>query len=81
MKILILVFLVLLIHAVFPLPLTDREPVISAGDLGKIQGLVSRSRNTGREFLQFYGIPYALPPVAEKRFMVRRIHFTQNYVR
>lgn len=37
--------------------------------IGKVRGVISHSRN-GREFVQFLGLPYAHPPVGEKRFEV-----------
>jgi len=36
---------------------------------GRLQGKWMRARN-GREFLAFYGVPYAKPPIGHLRFMV-----------
>ncbi len=47
----------------------EKSPVVQTS-FGKVVGSISLSR-TGKEFYQYLGIPYALPPVGEHRFEVK----------
>ena len=52
-----------------------RQPVKPLGKVvttktGKVQGVISTSRD-GREFYEWLGIPYAKPPVGNRRYAVR----------
>lgn len=49
-------------------PVGARNAIVSL-PIGKIRGSSMRS-SSGREFLAFRGIPYAKPPIAERRFQV-----------
>ena len=51
-----------------------RQPVKEVGKVvttktGKVQGVISKSRD-GREFYEWLGIPYAKPPVGNRRYAV-----------
>ncbi len=44
--------------------------LIEVEGLGKFQGKNTTTQNTKRTYAQFLGIPYAKPPVGERRFLV-----------
>lgn len=45
-----------------------KSPIVNTS-FGKVVGSISLSR-TGKEFYTYLGLPYALPPIGEKRFEV-----------
>lgn len=69
-KILAILALIALILAYLYNPLRNvgKSPIVRTS-FGKVVGSISSSR-TGREYYEYLGIPYASPPVGEKRFEV-----------
>jgi len=61
---------VVVVGIIFKIYLTlELSPILSTA-FGEIQGTVLKSRN-GRQFYGYYGIPFAKPPVGERRFQVK----------
>lgn len=52
----------------FPGVLAEEKPIVKTKN-GLIRGIYKRSNN-GREFTAFEGIPYAEPPIGNRRFKV-----------
>lgn len=65
----VLIGLIALILAYFYYPFKSVNSPIVQTKFGKVVGTVSLSRN-GKEFYAYLGIPYASPPVGERRFEV-----------
>lgn len=57
-----------------------KSPIVQTSS-GQVIGSVSSSR-TGKEFYEYLGIPYAQPPVGEKRFEVKKylLKFTERWI-
>lgn len=73
-RLLLTVALTGLIFAYFynPFRSLGESPIVQTSS-GKVVGSISSSR-TGKEFYEYLGIPYALPPVGEKRFEVTKFN-------
>jgi hypothetical protein len=56
-------------HFTFSQSMTEPGPIVSTGS-GEIRGITGFSRG-GRKFFSYLGIPYAKPPIGERRFEVR----------
>jgi len=50
-----------------------RYNVIQSTDLGEIRGFLQKTR-LGNHSQQFLGVPFAIPPVGDMRFMVNLYH-------
>lgn len=53
-----------------------KAPIVETAS-GKLVGSIATSR-TGREFYEYLGIPYTLPPVGERRFEVTLNNWFDN---
>lgn len=73
----IIVTLTVLIFAYLynPFRSVGKSPIVQT-TFGKVVGSISSSRS-GKEFYEYLGVPYALPPIGEKRFEVtlNRMYF------
>lgn len=58
-----------------PFRSVSKSPIVQTS-FGKVVGSISSSR-TGKEYYEYLGIPYALPPVGKNRFEVTLVVFYQ----
>lgn len=58
----------ILAYLYYPFRSVGKSPIVQTS-FGKVVGSISSSR-TGKEFYKYLGLPYALPPIGEKRFEV-----------